>query len=225
MTPSEAANLRDAVAGAIGLAGVAVPRATTRSRRSPWPAIAIAAGLAGIITIVPVMGLINSSSDDAATTEPVAVAFEEFDDQAAIERDSLAEAPTDDAEMLPTAAESIAEAGEAPATTTAAATTEAAINTDEEPSGADVATDGQDAIRELFEAGPTESYAATTEQTDRTSLACSAEAEQHFGNQFLFLNASARLDDGRSVVLYAAADWSGLVAFDLADCSAVLVVP
>jgi len=226
MTPSEAANLRDAVAGAIGLAGVAVPRAATRSRRSPWPAIAIAAGLAGIITIVPVMGLINSASDDTATTESVATAFEEFDDQAAIGRDSLAEAPTDDAEMLVTApAESIAEAGEAPATTTAAATTEAALNTDEEPAGEGFATDGQDAIRELFEAGPTESYAATTEQTNRTSLACSAEAEQHFGNQFLFVNASARLDDGRSVVLYAAADWSELVAFDLADCSAVLALP
>ena len=85
--------------------------------------------------------------------------------------------------------------------------------------------DGQAAIGYLYEAGPKVGYAAATDQIERTSLACSAAAEQWFGNDFLYVDVSANLDDGSPVVLYAATDWSSLAAFDLGDCSIALTLP
>ena len=66
MTASESAEMRQGVATALGLAEAPAPQRLRRSRRSPWPAIAFAAGLAGVLAIVPALGLINlGGSDDA----------------------------------------------------------------------------------------------------------------------------------------------------------------
>jgi hypothetical protein len=224
LTISEAARLRDAIAAALGVADAPAPQAVKRSRRSPWTAIAIAAGLAGLVTIVPMMGLLTPSSDDAGSPTTVAAALESFDDTAdPSARDSVAEAPPEDSEM--TAAESAVAGAATPTTQAVATTTMAPMLLEGGSDYSGPAADGREAIGYLFEAGPNEQYLAPTEQAERTAIACSAEAEQTFGNAYIYVTTPASLDDGSPVVLYAAADWSALVAFDPADCAEVLRLP
>ncbi|MCJ7754372.1 MAG: hypothetical protein MUP13_07385 [Thermoanaerobaculales bacterium] len=56
-------------------------------------------------------------------------------------------------------------------------------------------------------------------------MACTAQAEQQFGNKSVYVHVPATLDDGRSVVLYVSDDWKVLVAFDITDCSIALTIP
>jgi len=246
MTAAESAGLRTAVADAIGMQLSPSPVAAPRSRRTPWGAIAVAAAsLAGIIAVVPALGLLSGGSDDASTAATSAVAFDAAEDEASAqtrEVGALEEAAGfDDAETASAApteptviADTTTATAEAIATTTvpaAAAVTEQSSTstgepgTGETPEGANLTADNEAEIKDLFDAGPVAGYTAPTEQDDRAGLACSAEAEQQFGNEYIYIDLPAGLDDGRKVVLYAAADWSVLAAFDLADCSLVLTLP
>jgi len=222
MSQAESDHLRAGVAEALGIPVTSPGRAPGRSRRSPWPAIAIAAGLAGVIAIIPVMGLLTTGADDSDSAQTMAVAVAESGEDTP---EPVREAASDDFEMAPTAP-----AGGAPATTAAAAITAAAptvttalpIEIAEEPSVDVLTFDGNAEIRGAFEAGP---HPGSSTASGRSGLACFAEAGEQFGSDFLHIDLPANIDDGRPVILYTAADWSTLIAFDLADCAAVLTLP
>lgn len=235
MTASESAGVRQGVATALGLAEAPAPQRLRRSRRSPWPAIAFAAGLAAVLAIVPALGLINLGGDDADTSANTVVAgvfdAEETDalsDELAF-ADDVATSAAATTEMAPTAPVAGAESPMAATepTEALATTTTLAVDLGQQEQSARTAVQGEDAIRDLFEAGPvsTDGSTSSNEPAERTNLACSGEAEQAFGNAYLYVSVPASLDDGSSVILYAAADWSALIAFDLGDCTRALSLP
>lgn len=222
MTSAEAASIRNAVAGVLGLADPVAP-APRRARRSPWPAIAIAAGLAGIITIVPALGLLTPGDDDSSAMTVAASLTRE--ESATANDDALEGAPLEDA-ATPTAS-ATAESGEELAASGVGAitSTTGGFDTTPPPETFGYAADGEAAIRDLYKAGPAGSNLGADQQLERSTLTCNAQAEQLFGNESVYLNVPATLDDGRPVVLYVSADWQALIAFDIADCSIALAVP
>jgi hypothetical protein len=234
MTATESAGVREGVSAALGLAEDAARPQIRRTRRSPWPAIAFAAGLAGVLAVVPMLGLITTGSDDADTAMTVAGVFREDADgdsladeaAAAFDGDTTVAGQTDQTEMAAVApAESAAPPTAAESDDSFAATTTMAPLEPGEEQAARNAVAGESAIRDLFASGPSDTATAASEQIDRSGLACNAAAEQQFGNDYLYVDVSASLDDGTSVVLFASTDWSAMVAFDIGDCSPVLTLP
>ena len=235
MTAAESAQLRSTVASAVGIEPTRTQAPAPRDRRAPWGSIAIAAAsLAGIIGVVPVLGLLTQGSDDiAAATTAAVVAFEApengadsqlretgaLDDTGSLADTEMASAsPTETGTAGDTTSQATTE--EAQTTTTTATTTVV-----EEAPAAALPLAGEDAVRDLFAAGPEEEYLAYGEQVDRKDLACSGAAERELGNQPSYIDVLVILDDGRRVVLYTDSDWTKLVAFDTDDCAVALVLP
>jgi len=235
MTAAESARLRSAVASAIGIESSPAKVPSARARHTPWGSIAIAAAsLAGIIGVVPVLGLLTQGSDDgAAATTAAAVAFEAPGNDAGTqprEEGLLDQAGgLEDTEMAATAPTESDMAGDitTPASAEATETTTTAAMTTivEAAPAAPLPLAGEDAIRDLFAAGPEEKYLAYGEQVDRAQLACRGAAETELGNDPSFVDVPATLDDGRMVVLYTDSGWTKLVAFDAEDCAVALVLP
>ncbi len=192
--------------------------------------IAAAAGLAAVLAVVPVIGLMTTGDGDGAA---MTVALDSGTDDTTDDlRGDLGADPGDAGLSLTSPAGAEPEAAEAPATTDAAGSaavseTSTTLPTVEESGEitayAVQAVEGDAAIREMFEAGP--EAAPPAEHTERATAACSAEAEQQLGNDVVLVNVPASLDDGRPVVLYATADWSVMVAFDPDDCAIALRFP
>lgn len=235
MTATESARLRSAVASAIGIEPSATPVPVSRSKRSPWGAIAIAAAsLAGIIGVVPVLGLLSQGGDDSAATTAAAVAIDAPENDATSQQREVGfleeTAGLEGTEMdsaAPTEADLAGGTATPPTAETTSPTITAAATTTpiEDAPPTAFALTGEDAVRELFAAGPKAEYLAYGEQVDRKDLACSGAAESELGNEPFYVDVPATLDDGRMVVLYTDAGWTKLVAFDTTDCELALVLP
>ncbi len=232
MTATESARLRSAVASAIGIQPSSTPVPASRSRRSPWGAIAIAAAsLAGIIGVVPVLGLLSQGGNDSAATTAAAVAIDAPENDATSQQREAGfleeTVGLEDPEMGSAAPTETDMAGDAATSPTAETTLTAAATTTmiEEAPPTAFALVGEDAVRDLYAAGPKAEYLAYGEQVDRADLACSGAAESELGNEPFFIDVPATLDDGRMVVLYTDAGWTKLVAFDATDCELALVLP
>jgi hypothetical protein len=84
LTELERSGLRASVADALGLVDVA-PDTVEEPRRVPWGALGVAAAaLAGLIAVVPVVGLLNTGGSDDADTAlaPTATTSRELDQSA-----------------------------------------------------------------------------------------------------------------------------------------------
>lgn len=236
LTAAESARLRSAVASAIGIEPTPTPVSAPRARRTPWGAIAIAAAsLAGIVGVVPVIGLLSQGSNDsAAATTFAAVALPGAengttsqqreagfgDDTDVLEEAALGAAAPTETDMDGDVTDQV--------TTAAVGTTVTISSTQTLTEGAPAAAlvlVGEDAIRDLYAAGPKEEYFAYGKQVDRADLACSGAAERELGNEPFYIDVPATLEDGLPVVLYTDAGWTKLVAFDTADCAVALVLP
>ncbi|MCB2223413.1 MAG: hypothetical protein KQH83_04470 [Actinobacteria bacterium] len=235
LTAEESAGLRASVAGALSLPAVPSPAAPASRRPTRWAALAFAAGLAGVVMAVPVLGLMlaDGSDDAAGTTSAVAAVFEDEAGRQGTDTSATAtdggEATTEMLETPPAPTEEstvgtippVAGSAEAMTTTTAADTT----TTAEE--GEDAATEvkGEEGLRALFEQGPEATAQAYGEPAVRAAADCSAEAEKALGEGAGYVEVSATIDDGLAVVVYVDAAWTVLVAFDPEDCSVVITLP
>lgn len=73
LTELERTTMRAAIADALGLVEHETAASPAAPRRVPWGAVAVAgAALAGLVAVVPVVGLLNTGGDDAGSTETLA---------------------------------------------------------------------------------------------------------------------------------------------------------
>jgi anti-sigma factor RsiW len=236
MTSAESARLRSAVARAIGIEPTPNPVSAPRARRTPWGAIAIAAAsLAAIVGVFPFIGLLSQGSDDStAATTFAAVALDAAENgNTSQQREAGFGEGTDIPEeatlgaAAPTGTDIDGDVTDQ-VTTEAVATTVTTSSTqtlNEEAPAAALVLVGEDAIRDLYAAGPKEEYLDYGKQVDRADLACSGAAERELGNEPFYIDVPVTLDDGLAVVLYTDAGWTKLVAFDTTDCAVALVLP
>lgn len=231
LTGDEATRMRAAVAEAVGIAPAPAAAPAPPRRRAPWGAIAVtAASLAGVMAVLPVLGIFSPGGDhgDAATTAAVAESTDlaEMRDAPGSEGDGMEEdgqmvlsAPApEDPEIPETAATQEAGGEEAPTTTAVPAAEPGSLPPD--------TLIGEDAVKEFFAAGEAASYAAgDTDPDERTARACSVAAEERLGAGYRHVAIPVALGDGREAILFVSEDGGMLAAFDLEDCRALLVLP
>lgn len=238
LSATEIASLRAAVAAAVDIEPLARPAATA-PRRISWPAIGLAAAaLAGIVAVVPVLGLLSTSGEDTADTAlPFAAEMEEATGDPDARSNPAAELEAQDAggDSLGAAAEESSDDGEegvmaatpetppstVPAgtsTTAAAATTEAAADTTAvlDP------IEGTAGLGRILADGDVDAYVAVGEADDGT---CREAAAAELGADPARLSVPLVLSDGTELLVFVDADRARAAGFDAGDCSLQVTAP
>jgi hypothetical protein len=242
----EAAQLRSAVASELSIP--VVPAVSGRRRRTPWGAIAVAAAsLAGIVAIVPVLGLLSTTDGgDAADTIPVAL--EESAAETTAGNDlRAATGEVDDAAVTPDIAEpaSPAEAAESefgPESTGAFAAeapqagqaNDGAASPSDEPTTTEAAATtvpagDREGLPPLVSAAELTAYLAVgvqdgdliADEALAETVPCRVAAMEQLGAGALPLAPTVLLEDGREAVAFVDVNRADWAVFDLADCSVV----